>query len=94
MQVSAFRITHKGGVVTAETCALVQSGSTTPVGDIADAAHQSVYDSIVDETGCSTANDTLQCLRDVPLNTFFNASNNTYSLSSYQVCLNFASFTT
>ncbi|CDO72193.1 hypothetical protein BN946_scf184970.g45 [Trametes cinnabarina] len=44
--------------------AFMQSGSPIPVGDITHG--QADYDTLVSETGCSGAADTLQCLRQVP----------------------------
>lgn len=43
--------------------AIVHSGSAIPVGDISHG--QRYYDSLVEQTGCSGALDTLQCLRGV-----------------------------
>ncbi|KAF9234882.1 Alpha/Beta hydrolase protein [Melanogaster broomeanus] len=48
--------------------AFMQSGSPFFVGDIAHG--QKHYDALVDETGCSTASDTLQCLREAPYDMF------------------------
>lgn len=62
-----------------------QSGSPIPVGDITDATHQDVYDSIVEGAGCANTTDTLQCLREVPFDVFNNLSENTYSIFSYHV---------
>ncbi|KAM5540835.1 hypothetical protein V8D89_005479 [Ganoderma adspersum] len=44
--------------------AFMQSGSPVPVGDIGHG--QNDYNAIVQATGCSSAADTLQCLREVP----------------------------
>lgn len=44
--------------------AFMQSGSPVPVGDITNG--QKYYDAVVQQTGCSSASDTLACLRTVP----------------------------
>ncbi|KAF9552481.1 alpha/beta-hydrolase [Agrocybe pediades] len=44
--------------------AVMQSGSLPQYGDITEG--QPLYDTIVQETGCSGSSDTLQCLRDLP----------------------------
>ena len=66
--------------------AFMQSGAVTPVGDITHG--QPYYDALVAETGCSGANDTLQCLREVPYDTFLNAMNQSPGVLSYQVRFN------
>jgi acetylcholinesterase len=53
--------------------AFMQSGSPTPVGDITNG--QADYDALVDNTGCSEASDTLECLRNVPVSTIQAAVN-------------------
>ncbi|KAI8986130.1 carotenoid ester lipase precursor [Trametes punicea] len=47
--------------------AFMQSGSPIPVGDITHGRGD--YDTLVAETGCSGAAETLQCLREVPFDT-------------------------
>ncbi|PPQ91064.1 hypothetical protein CVT25_014732 [Psilocybe cyanescens] len=44
--------------------AFMESGSFLPVGDITEG--QALYDTIVEETGCTGSADTLQCLRALP----------------------------
>jgi acetylcholinesterase len=63
----------------------MQSGSPTPIGNIL--GGQKYYDALVSETGCSSASDTLQCLRQVPYETLVDAMNQSPSLFSYQVSL-------
>jgi acetylcholinesterase len=65
--------------------AFMQSGSPLPVGDIL--GGQKYYDALVSETGCSSASDTLQCLREVPYETLLDAMNQSPNLFSYQVSL-------
>ncbi|KIJ19261.1 hypothetical protein PAXINDRAFT_167028 [Paxillus involutus ATCC 200175] len=62
--------------------AFMQSGSPTPIGNIL--GGQKYYDALVSETGCSSASDTLQCLRQVPYETLVDAMNQSPSLFSYQ----------
>ncbi|KIK73281.1 hypothetical protein PAXRUDRAFT_21034 [Paxillus rubicundulus Ve08.2h10] len=63
----------------------MQSGSPLPVGDMSQG--QNYYDALVSETGCSSASDTLQCLREVPYETLLDAVNQSPNLmlSSYQM---------
>ncbi|KII93361.1 hypothetical protein PLICRDRAFT_100054 [Plicaturopsis crispa FD-325 SS-3] len=63
----------------------MESGSPIPVGDITHG--QKYYDALVDETGCSGASDTLNCLRAVPYQVLLNAVNKSPSISSYQQSL-------
>ncbi|KAK7688643.1 hypothetical protein QCA50_008181 [Cerrena zonata] len=62
--------------------AFMQSGSPIPVGDITHG--QKFYDAIVAETGCSSASDTLQCLREVPFDTLMDAVNDSPGIFAYQ----------
>ncbi|KIJ11938.1 hypothetical protein PAXINDRAFT_171554, partial [Paxillus involutus ATCC 200175] len=62
--------------------AFMQSGSPFPVGDISQG--QKYYDALVSETRCSSASDTLQCLREVPYETLLDAVNQSPRLFSYQ----------
>ena len=63
----------------------MQGGGPIPVGDITHG--QPYYDALVTETGCSGANNTLQCLREVPYETLLNAVMQSPGLYSYQVRL-------
>ncbi|KIK74538.1 hypothetical protein PAXRUDRAFT_19776 [Paxillus rubicundulus Ve08.2h10] len=60
----------------------MQSGSPLPSGDILEG--QKYYDALVYETGCSSACDTLQCLREVPYQALLDAVDQSPSLFSYQ----------
>ena len=64
--------------------AFMHSGSPIPVGDITDGQHD--YDTLVAETGCSGAADTLQCLREVPFNTLKAAVDKSPGIFAPQVC--------
>ncbi|KAJ6462794.1 carotenoid ester lipase precursor [Mycena vitilis] len=60
----------------------MQSGSPIPVGPIENG--QKYYDQIVSQTGCSTASDTLECLRAVPFADLKAAQDATPFIFSYQ----------
>ncbi|KAG9227351.1 hypothetical protein CCMSSC00406_0004110 [Pleurotus cornucopiae] len=62
--------------------AFMQSGSPIPVGDISHG--QTYYDAIAAETGCSSASDTLACLRSVPYSTLKTAVDHTPFIFDYQ----------
>ena len=62
---------------------LMMSGAPIPVGDITKG--QKYYDAIVEDTGCSGAEDTLACLRTVSYQNLKAAINKSPSISSYQV---------
>lgn len=63
--------------------AFMQSGAPIPVGPVENG--QVHYDFIVRQTGCSSASDTLQCLREVPYAKLMAAIDATPSIFSYQV---------
>jgi acetylcholinesterase len=65
--------------------AFMESGSPIPVGDILHG--QPYYDAIVEETGCTGAADTLQCLREVPFTTLKLAVDRSPNIFSFQVCI-------
>ncbi|KAJ7776822.1 alpha beta-hydrolase [Mycena maculata] len=62
--------------------AFMESGSPIPVGSIDNG--QMYYDAIVEQTGCSSATDTLACLRTVPYATLLAAQNASPGIFSYQ----------
>jgi acetylcholinesterase len=53
----------------------MESGSPTPATDIT--TGQTVYNQIVNETGCAGSPDTLDCLRELPFDTLAAAINKT-----------------
>ena len=63
--------------------AFLQSGTLLPVGDITQGQYG--YDWVVSATGCSAAQDTLQCLREAPYEQLQNAVNAAPHILSYQV---------
>ncbi len=48
---------------------------------------QPIYDSVVEQVGCSSAHDTLDCLRTVPYEELLASFNTFPSIFSYQVCV-------
>ncbi|RPD58717.1 alpha beta-hydrolase [Lentinus tigrinus ALCF2SS1-7] len=52
---------------------IMSSGTAVPTGDITEL--QGVYNTVVDQVGCTNATDTLACLRTVPADSLLNASN-------------------
>ncbi|KAI0076889.1 alpha/beta-hydrolase [Panus rudis PR-1116 ss-1] len=62
--------------------AFMGSGSPLPAADVSSA--QKYYDMLVVGTNCTGANDTLQCLREVPYDELLNAINQTPGVFGYQ----------
>lgn len=62
--------------------AVMNAGSPIPTGDITRA--QPYYDSIVSNTGCANTTDTLDCLRQVPLDALMAAVTPLPNLFGYQ----------
>jgi acetylcholinesterase len=69
--------------------AFMESGAVMPAGDVT--IGQPDYDQLVQEAGCAGAQDTLGCLRQVPLSTLQEAMNNSPFDLSYRVCHDFPS---
>lgn len=68
----------------------MNSGSIAPADPVDCPKAQAVYDTVVGAAGCSTAGDTLACLRAVPYDTLLNATNSVSGLLSYSsVALNY-----
>lgn len=67
--------------------AFMQSGAVTPNGDIS--LGQQGYDDLVRAAGCAGAEDTLDCLRQVPFPALKEAMNGLPSFFSYRVRSNF-----
>ena len=63
--------------------AFMESGSALPVGDITDG--QPHYDALVQQTGCAGSSDTLQCLRELPFDTFKAAMDMSPGIFDFQV---------
>ncbi|KAF8893681.1 carotenoid ester lipase precursor [Gymnopilus junonius] len=62
--------------------AFMQSGAVVPVGSLDKG--QVYYDFLVNETGCTNSNDTLDCLREVPYKVLKDAVDKTPNVFSYQ----------
>ncbi|KIY52453.1 alpha/beta-hydrolase [Fistulina hepatica ATCC 64428] len=75
-------VTNGGDTEGLFRAAFMQSGSPIPVGDITQG--QKYYDQIVEDTGCSSASDTLECLREVSYDTLVDAMNNSPFMFDYQ----------
>ncbi|KAF8189169.1 Alpha/Beta hydrolase protein [Mycena galopus ATCC 62051] len=76
-------VTNSGNNEGLFRAAIMDSGSSLYVGDITHG--QPWYNFLVEQTGYSYASDTLDCLRDLPLDTLMKATNSTPSAVSYQV---------
>jgi len=70
--------------------AVMQSGSPPPYGDITEG--QALYDTIVQETGCSGSSDTLQCLRALPFTVLKAAIDKSPGVFDFQVSCGRSSF--
>lgn len=83
ISVALHMVTNGGDPEGLFRAAFMQGGSVIPTGDITNG--QPYYDALVAETGCSGANDTLQCLREVPYDAFLDAVDQSPGLLAYQV---------
>lgn len=63
--------------------AIMNSGSIVPADPVDCPKGQATYDAIIENTGCSGAQDSLQCLRQADYKTFLNAVNAMPSVLSY-----------
>ncbi|CAK4031873.1 Lipase 5 [Lecanosticta acicola] len=63
---------------------IMNSGSVVPATDVSSAKPQAVYDTVVENAGCSSASDKLACLRSTDYTTFLNAANSVPGIFSYQ----------
>ncbi|EEY21735.1 lipase [Verticillium alfalfae VaMs.102] len=63
--------------------AIMNSGSMVPADPVDCPKGQAVYDLVVREAGCAGKADTLNCLRDVPYQTFLKAVTSTPGILSY-----------
>ncbi|KAI0059496.1 carotenoid ester lipase precursor [Artomyces pyxidatus] len=75
-------ITNGGNTEGLFRAAFMQSGSPGSAGTLAEG--QPYYDALVADVGCSDAQDTLQCLREAPLQNLTVAINNSPNTDSYQ----------
>lgn len=63
--------------------AIMNSGSVVPADPVDGVKGQDIYDEVVKEAGCSSASDTLACLRSKDYTTFLNAVNSVPGILSY-----------
>lgn len=64
--------------------AMMDSGSIVPADPVDCAKGQVVYDTVVRSANCSSAKDTLECLRNLDYEDFLNATNSVPAINSYQ----------
>ncbi|KAJ5112035.1 hypothetical protein N7532_000080 [Penicillium argentinense] len=62
---------------------IMNSGSIVPADPVDGTKGQQVYDAVVKQAGCSTASDTLECLRGVDYTKFLNAANSVPGILGY-----------
>ncbi|KAI1159375.1 sterol esterase [Nemania serpens] len=62
---------------------IMDSGSVVPADKVDCERCQDVYDQVVKSAGCSSSQDTLQCLRAADYDTFLNAANSVPGILSY-----------
>lgn len=62
---------------------IMDSGSIVPADAVDSAKAQAIYDAVVQDAGCSDADDTLECLRGLDYTTFLNAANSVPGILSY-----------
>ncbi|KAF2643727.1 alpha/beta-hydrolase [Massarina eburnea CBS 473.64] len=62
---------------------IMNSGSLAPTDPVDGTKGQAIYDIVVKSAGCSSASDTLACLRGVDYTTFLNAANSVPGILSY-----------
>ncbi|KAL2270659.1 hypothetical protein VTJ83DRAFT_30 [Remersonia thermophila] len=63
--------------------AIMNSGSLVPSNPVDSPKGQAVYNAVVAKAGCSSAKDTLNCLRQLPYNRFLAAANSVPHVLSY-----------
>lgn len=63
--------------------AIMDSGSIVPADPVDCPKGQVVYDTVVENAGCSAASDTLECLRALPYEQFLNAANSVPGFIGY-----------
>ncbi|CAF9920032.1 MAG: hypothetical protein GOMPHAMPRED_001960 [Gomphillus americanus] len=63
--------------------AIMDSGSVVPANPVDTSKAQTVFNTVVQTAGCSAASDKLSCLRSVPYEVFYNATNSVPGILSY-----------
>jgi len=84
MSVALQMVTNGGDTEGLFRGAFMQSGTAIPSGDIS--LGQQDYDDLVREARCAEAEDTLECLRQVPFAVLKAAMNMSPTTQSYRVC--------
>lgn len=64
--------------------AIMNSGNQVPAQNVSHPIPQAIYDTVVRNAGCSSASDSLTCLRSVSTETFLNAANSVPGIISYR----------
>ncbi|KAK4629226.1 putative secreted lipase [Fulvia fulva] len=64
--------------------AIMDSGSIIPAQQVTTQKPQAVFDTVVENAGCSAATDRLACLRSLDYTTFLNAANSVPGIFSYR----------
>ncbi|ORY76323.1 lipase [Protomyces lactucae-debilis] len=64
--------------------AIMDSGSVVPTDPVDGVKGQSIYSQVVNAAGCAGASNTLQCLREVPYDTFLRAASSVPGIFDYQ----------
>ena len=64
--------------------AIMDSGSVVPALDVSSEKAESIYNSVLDNAGCSTAPDKLACLRGLSTEDFLDAANSVPNIISYR----------
>ncbi|KAF4469382.1 triacylglycerol lipase V precursor [Fusarium albosuccineum] len=63
--------------------AIMNSGSVVPAGKVDSPKGQEIYDTVVENAGCSSSSDSLDCLRGLSYDKFLDAANSVPGLLSY-----------
>jgi carboxylesterase type B len=87
MSIALHMVTNGGNTEGLFHGAFMESGAVLPRGDISIGQHD--YDDLVRETGCAGAEDTLDCLRQLPFAMFKEAMDTFPRTISYRVCHDF-----
>ncbi|PPQ85181.1 hypothetical protein CVT25_004188 [Psilocybe cyanescens] len=82
ISVSLHMLTNGGNPGGLFRAAFMESGAPIPVGDITNG--QKYYDALVADTGCSSASDTLACLRTIPFSVLKAAINKSPGIFAFQ----------
>lgn len=62
---------------------IMNSGSIVPADPVDSTKAQAVYNAVVEDAGCSSADDSLECLRGLDYTKFLNAANSVPGITSY-----------